>query len=218
MKSLRRRYAMRRLWDTLLKGLAAVLPVTLTLYLVYWTVVFIERIFRDIITLILPDQFYLPGMGVAAGLVLLFLAGLAVDAWVVKRALRVGERVLEMIPLVKSVYAALRDFMEYFSSHKKHSGMKQVVMVEFAPDLRLLGFVTRENNNDNAGLTLPDDVIAVYFPMSYQIGGFTVYLPRAKAEPVAMSVEDAMRLVLTAGVSVVRDPANEVDAAASVAR
>lgn len=218
MKSLRRRYAVRRVRDTLLKGLAAVLPVTLTLYLVYWAVVVIERMFRRLITLIVPDQFYLPGMGVVAGLVLLFLAGLAVDAWVVKRALRVGERVLEMIPLVKSVYAALRDFMEYFSSHKKHSGMKQVVMVEFAPDLRLIGFVTRENNNDNAGLTLPDDVIAVYFPMSYQIGGFTVYLPRAKAEPVAMSVEDAMRLVLTAGVSLVRDPAKDADAAEAVAR
>lgn len=216
MKSLRRRYALRRIWDTLLKGLAAVLPVTVTLYLVYWTVLFIERIFRRVITLLLPDSLYLPGMGVVVGLVLLFLVGLAVDAWVVRRTLRIGERLLEMIPLAKSVYAALRDFMEYFSSHKKHSGMKQVVMVEFAPDLRLIGFVTRENNNDNAGLTLPEDVVAVYFPMSYQIGGYTVYVPRSKVELISMSVEDAMRLVLTAGVSLVRDPEKDVDAAEPV--
>lgn len=218
MKPFRHRHAVRRVWDTLLKGLAAVLPVTLTLYLVYWTVLFVERIFRRVITLLFPDSLYLPGMGLVVGLVLLFLIGLAVDAWVVKRTLRIGERVLEMIPLVKSVYAALRDFMEYFSSHKKHSGMKQVVMVEFAPDIRLVGFVTREHNGEAAGMTLPEDMVAVYFPMSYQIGGYTIYIPRSRLEVVNMSVEDAMRMVLTAGVSVVRDPDKPVDPAEPIVR
>ena len=217
MKPARHRHAARRVWDTLLKGLAAVLPVTLTLYLVYWTVLFIERIFRRVITLLLPDSLYLPGMGLVVGLVLLFLIGLAVDAWVVRRTLRIGERLLEMIPLVKSVYAALRDFMEYFSSHKKHSGMKQVVMVEFAPDIRLVGFVTREHNGD-AGMPLPENMVAVYFPMSYQIGGYTVYIPRSRVEVVNMSIEDAMRMVLTAGVSVVRDPDKPVDPAEPIVR
>lgn len=196
---------MRHAWDTFLKGLATVLPVTLTVYFVYWLAVFVENIFRRVITAALPDRFYVPGMGLIAGVIILYFIGLAVDAWVVKRMLRVGDRLLERIPLVKSIYGALRDFMEYFASHKKHRGMKQVVMVSIAEDMRLLGFVTRENHNDTAGLELADDIIAVYFPMSYQIGGYTLYIPRSRVEPINMPIEDAMRLVLTAGVSVARE-------------
>jgi uncharacterized membrane protein len=209
------RFAMRHVWDTFLKGLATVLPVTLTVYFVYWLALFMENIFRQLITALLPDRFYVPGMGLIVGVIMLYFIGLAVDAWVVKRVLRVGDRLLERIPFIKTVYGALRDFMEYFSSHKRHSGMKQVVMVSIGDDMRLLGFVTRENNNDTAGLELADDIIAVYFPMSYQIGGYTVYIPRSRVEPINMPIEDAMRLVLTAGVSVVRETDKPTEAPAA---
>ena len=66
-------------------------------------------------------------------------------------------------------------------------------------DARLLGFVTREN------ATLPGSadtqpLVAVYLPMSYQIGGYTLYLPRERLEPTDLSVEAAMRIVLTGGL------------------
>lgn len=199
------RFAMRHIWDTFLKGLATVLPVTLTAYFVYWLALFAENFFRQLLTALLTDRIYVPGMGLIVGVIMLYFIGLAVDAWIVKRVLRIGDRLLERIPFIKTVYGALRDFMEYFSSHKGHRGMKQVVMVSFGDDMRLLGFVTRENHNDTAGLDLAEDIIAVYFPMSYQIGGYTVYIPRSRVEPINMPIEDAMRLVLTAGVSVVRD-------------
>lgn len=199
------RTAMRHFWDTLLKGFVTVLPVTLTIYLIYWFVLFVENILGGLIEAVLPDHLYVPGMGVIVGLVLLYFIGRVVDVWLFKRVLLIGEHLLERIPLVKSIYAALRDFTEYFSSHKQHSGMQQVVMVSIGDDIRLLGFVTRDNHTDTAGLELNDDIIAVYLPMSYQIGGYTLYIPRSKVETVDMPIEDAMRLVMTAGVSVVRE-------------
>ncbi|MFZ3040628.1 MAG: DUF502 domain-containing protein [Thiobacillus sp.] len=131
---------------------------------------------------------------------LLYFIGLAVNAWVVRRLIHVGENILERIPLVKSVYGTLRDFMDYFSTTQQRRDLKQVVVVSVA-DTRMLGFITEEHIEDMPGITLPEDIVAVYLPMSYQIGGYTLYLPRSKVEPVDISIEDAMRRILTAGLS-----------------
>lgn len=191
---------MRHIGSVLLKGLVAVLPVGLTLYLIYWLGLSIERILHPIITFVIPERFYLPGMGLAAGIVLLFFIGLGVNAWIVQRLLHLGESLLEKIPLVKSVYGALRDFISYFSSADERGELTQVVMVSIA-DVQVLGFLTREHVRDIRGAALPSDAVAVYLPMSYQIGGYTVYLPRSRIQPVDMSMEEAMRQVLTAGLS-----------------
>jgi uncharacterized membrane protein len=187
-------------WNILQKGLAAIFPVSLTLYLIYWLVTSIERVLRPAIAAVVPESYYLPGMGLAAGLVLLFFIGLVVNAWIVQRLLHAGERLLERIPLIKSVYGALRDFMNYFSAAEQRRDLKQVVMITLG-GTRLLGFVTQERIEDLPGVSLPDDVVAVYLPMSYQIGGYTLYVPRSLLEPVDLTIEDAMRRILTAGLS-----------------
>ena len=68
-------------------------------------------------------------------------------------------------------------------------------------NVRLMGLVTRETFDD-----LPDGIgdeqtVAVYLPMSYQLGGFTVMVPRSKIRPVEMKVDEALQFLLTAGVS-----------------
>lgn len=199
---------MRYVGNIVLKGLAAVLPVGLTVYIVYLLAVSIEQVLRPIIKAVLPAEYYLPGMGLAAGLVVLFFVGLAVNALVFRKLLQIGEYVLERIPLVKSLYGALRDFMDYFSSVEGRAKPKQVVMVKFGT-IHLIGFLTRENVEEVGGVPLPNDTVVVYLPMSYQIGGYTLYLPRSRVTPVDMNVEDAMRLVLTAGLSGAR-PRREV--------
>jgi uncharacterized membrane protein len=64
---------------------------------------------------------------------------------------------------------------------------------------RLIGFITQEHAN-TLGIGGGDDLVAVYLPMSYQIGGYTVYLPRSKITETDLTVEQAMRIVLTGGV------------------
>ena len=191
---------MRYVWNILLKGLAAVLPVGLTLYLVYWLSVSIETMLRSVITTMVPEEYYWPGMGFAAGLVLLFTIGIVVNAWLVRHLFRFGEELLEKIPLIKSVYGALRDFMDYFSSARQRKDLKNVVKVSFG-DAHLIGFLTQEHLTNMPGLSQSDEMVAVYLPMSYQIGGYTIYLPRSRVEAIDMSFEDAMRMVMTAGLS-----------------
>lgn len=192
---------MSLMWKIMLKGLAAVLPITLTVYLIFWIGYYIEQVLRTVITTVVPEHYYLPGMGLAAGLVLLFFMGLAVNAWIVQRLFRVVEGLLARIPLVKSIYGSLQDFMNYFSDSGKQGKLKQVVMVSVG-EARLLGFLTREGVDDIPySSTTGEEIVAVYLPLSYQIGGYTIYLPRSSVQPVDMDMEDAMRRVLTAELS-----------------
>ena len=192
---------MRKVWNTMLKGLVAILPIGLTLYLVYWLAGTAERLFSGAIKLVIPVSAYWPGLGLLTGLLVLFLAGLAVNAYVVRRALRVGDRLFARIPVVKTVYVAIRDFMRFFPSSGTGGDLKRVVLVPFGPG-KAIGFVTSESAG---ALGLGDgasDSVAVYLPMSYMIGGYTVFLPRNQLEPTNLSVENAMRIVLMGGVTV----------------
>jgi len=190
---------MRAIWNTMLKGLVAVLPIGLTVYLVYWLAVTAERLFSRALKPLLPESAYWPGLGLLAGLLVLYLAGLAVNAYVVRRALRLGDHVFERIPVVKTIYVAIRDFMRFFPSSGKGSDLKRVVLVPFGPG-KAIGFVTAESA---AALGLDGraaDTVAVYLPMSYMVGGYTVFLPRELLETTTLSVEAGMRIALMGGV------------------
>jgi uncharacterized membrane protein len=71
--------------------------------------------------------------------------------------------------------------------------------------LRLIGFITREDFGDLPVGIGGDDAVAVYLPMSYQIGGFTTMVPRSAVQPVDMSIEQAMRFAVTAGMGEVKE-------------
>jgi uncharacterized membrane protein len=189
---------MSRLGRILLKGLLAILPIGLTIYLVYWLGVTTEGLLSGPLKLLLPAQFYRPGMGLVAGFLLMFVVGLLVNAYVVRRSLQFGESLLLRVPVVKTVYSALRDLTNLVGPAARKRELERVVMVRFGPG-RVIGFVTQENASVR-GLAAGDGLVAVYLPMSYQIGGYTVYLPRDQIEATDLSVEEAMRIVLTGGL------------------
>ena len=111
------------------------------------------------------------------------------------------ERLLYRLPLIKSIYGAFRDLLSFVAA-PRDKALQQVVAVRIGEtDMRLLGFVTRDNLQDLPKGLAEEDAAAVYLPMSYQIGGYTVLVPRSALQPVEMSLEDAMRFAVTAGLS-----------------
>lgn len=187
-----------RLWNTFIKGLAAVLPVSLTIYVIYWLGTTAESMLGGALRLILPPDVYRPGMGLVVGFVFVLLAGVAVNAYVVSRMLKLGEAALARIPIVKTIFGALKDFTRFLPASGERRQPKRVVLWH-AQGARLIGFVTEEQVHP-AVVSNEADLVAVYFPMSYQIGGYTLYLPRHALEPLNVSVEEAMRLVLIGGI------------------
>ncbi|MFZ9666892.1 MAG: DUF502 domain-containing protein [Steroidobacteraceae bacterium] len=189
---------MKTLGRIVLKGLLTILPISLTLYFVYWLGVTAESLLSGPINWLLPPSFYRPGMGLVAGFLLLIIVGLLVNAYVVRRVFELGESLLLRVPVVKTVFAALRDLTKLVRVGEARGELQRVVMVDFGPG-RVIGFVTQENAT-LPGIGTDTSLVAVYLPMSYQIGGYTLYLPRDRIQPTDLSVEAAMRIVLTGGL------------------
>jgi len=194
---------MKLLGKRFLTGLAAVLPLALTIYLLYWLAASAESVLGHLIRLVLPSGFYWPGMGLIAGVILVLSAGVLMEAWFVRTLFGWAEALLYRTPVIRTVYGSFRDLMGFVSSSRE-SEFRQVVAVRVPlgdMDLRLLGFVTRNDLSELSRSLGADDQIAVYLPMSYQIGGHTVMVSRGSVEPVDMSMQEAMRFVLTAGIA-----------------
>jgi uncharacterized membrane protein len=189
---------MKKLGSILLKGLVTILPIGLTVYFVYWLGVTTESLLSKPIKWVIDDANYWPGMGLVTGFLILFLVGLAVNQFLVRKFLSLGEDLLLRVPVVKTVYSAIRDMTRLVNTDKKKGDLDRVVTVDVGLG-RLIGFVTQEHAN-TLGIGGGEDLVAVYLPMSYQIGGYTLYLPRSKVTETDLTVEQAMRIVLTGGV------------------
>ena len=191
----------RRVGSIFLTGLIVLLPVTITIVFLWWLLTSAEAFFGSLIAPLLGD-WYRPGMGMVLGLALVFAVGLLAQLWFVRQLLGWGDALLDRIPLIKTIYGGVRDILELFQSDP-HKRFRKVVRVRFPhTEMHLIGFVTREDFEGlPAGIAGPD-MVAVYFPMSYTIGGYTLIMPRAQLEPLDMSFEDAMRFTVTAGLSV----------------
>ncbi|MBD3754275.1 MAG: DUF502 domain-containing protein [Gammaproteobacteria bacterium] len=189
----------------MLTGLFTVLPVALTLYLFYWLAVTAESLLGGLIRQVVPGQFYWPGMGVIAGLLVLFAIGVLMHAYVVRLIFGKFEGLFERLPGVKPIYRAMRDFFDYFRPQKEQE-FSQVVAVTFGDSgMKLIGFITRadadklpEGFNDN-------ESVLVYLPLSYMIGGYTVLVPQTAVTRLDMTMDEAMRFTLTAGLASTED-------------
>lgn len=189
---------MSHITSTFLRGLGAVLPAALTLWIVIWLARSTEALLRPVFLFLLPEQYYLPGLGFVLGVVVIYAVGVLVQTFVIGRLWDSVLHVFEGVPLVKTVYNALSDFFDFFS-RRPEEGASVVSVDLFGNDTRLIGFVT---DSRPSALTEPgmDAPVAVYLPLSYQIGGFTMLIPRSRLVGLDIGVEEAMRLVLTAGI------------------
>ncbi|MBK1725811.1 DUF502 domain-containing protein [Halorhodospira neutriphila] len=191
---------MRRLGTLFLKGLLAVLPAAVTLYLLYWLLTTAERLLGSLVRVVLPDAWYLPGMGVALAVSGILAVGTLLNFYVLRRVWEWGERLMLRLPVARTVYGAVQDLTE-FVSRAEELGDQVVTVPLPGSDYRLLGVVTRREWQGVAKGLGGEETIAVYTPMSYQVGGYTLLVPASAVEPVEMSVEDAMRFAVTAGMS-----------------
>lgn len=197
---------MKTIGKYILTGLITMLPVILTLYLLYWLAVSAETLLGELI----PHELYLPGVGVATALLAAFTVGVLMHSQPVQRLFARGERIFYRLPLVKSVYSSIRDFLDYFSPARKKDFQQVVAVTLGDSDIRLIGFVTQASPSQLPEALQDTDSVLVYLPMSYMIGGYAVLVSRTAIQPLNISMEEAMRFVLTAGVTGMpaRDPSD----------
>jgi uncharacterized membrane protein len=195
---------LRTFSKTLLTGFVTILPVVLTLYLLYWLVASTETALGSVIRMVLPAGYYWPGMGTIAGVLVVFLVGVLMHAYVVQRLFAWGEQVLYHVPVIRTVYRSIRDFLDYFSPARKEEFQQVVAVTLGETGMQVIGFVTQTETERLPADYRGDDSVLVYLPMSYMIGGYAVLMPRSAIRPLDISMEEAMRFTLTAGVTGVR--------------
>ena len=191
---------MKHLGRIFLTGVLTVLPVLATAYLLFWLFNAAESFLGKPLQYLIPDDSYRVGMGLAVGVLVIFAVGVLMRAYMVRRLFALTEKVLLQVPLIKTIYGALRDFFALFAGHEDEVALQVVTVHVPGSDMRLMGFVTRDHFSDLPEGVAGEGDVAVYLPMSYQLGGYTVFMPRSQITPIAMSREDAMRFVLTAGL------------------
>jgi uncharacterized membrane protein len=199
-----------------LTGLATLIPAVATVYLLAWLIGAVDRLFGRPLRFLMPDEAYLAGMGIVLAIAIVFGVGVLMHGVLFRQIFRYAERALLRVPLARSIYSAVKDLIGLFGA----SGpAMQVVSVTLpGTSWKLLGFVTRAEFAD-----LPPGIgsaseIAVYLPMSYQVGGYTVVVPREAVRPFDMSREDAMKFILTAGLKTAGGPGTRHAAAPAPGR
>lgn len=194
------RATMRKATSIFFTGLLAVLPILVTISLVMWLIGAAESVLGGMLSVVLPSDAYRRGMGLVGGIALIFVVGVAMQGLVTKQVLAWIDQNLHRIPLIKTIYGAVRDLTELVSN-KGGQKLGKVVMLQWpGQPVRMIGFITVEDLS-RFEIADDEDCVAVYLPMSYQIGGHTVFIARKFLTPLDMSLEDAMRFVVTAGVS-----------------
>jgi uncharacterized membrane protein len=192
---------MHALGKLFLKGLAVVIPIVLTVAILWWMAKGAEQILGGLMIQILPQGWYVPGMGVLSAVAMTILIGLLTHIILFQRLFEFGEAILNRLPLVKTIYSAIKDFIGYLSPDNANA-MSKVVLVQIpGQEFEQIGFVMREDFSTLSFQPQLEDPVAVYLPMSYQIGGYTLFLPRSCLKPVDMSFEEAMKLVLTGAIT-----------------
>jgi uncharacterized membrane protein len=138
---------------------------------------------------------------VLAGLLITLGVGVLLQVWLFRKVFALANGLLEKIPGIKSLYGSIRDMVGFFDSSKQKDFDKTVMVSTGDGQTRLMGLVTRESFSDLPEGIGDDQTVAVYLPMSYQLGGFTVMVPRDRIEAVDLKVDEALKFVLTAAVS-----------------
>ena len=195
---------MGRVIKTFVQGLIILAPVLLTVYVVVSTVVWLDSTMQSGLRALFGamglEPVDLPGVGVVVALAGIYLVGLVATTWVFQKLLRLGEAILERIPLVKSLYSAVKDLLSFLSGSDSETKGVPARLKLLGGKVDMLALVTQKNPEAFMG-EAERGRVAVYLPMSYQIGGFTVFVDPQDVEEISdLTVEDVLKLSMTAGV------------------
>ena len=195
---------MSSLGSIFFRGLVTLLPVALTVYILYSAIVIIDNFLGHFLRELLPT--YIPGLGLLTIVILTFCVGLLLNNLVIEKFLALAEKKILDVPLIRAVYSPLKDLMNLFS-RKDNKGLRQVVLVKIGSDRTLMmGLITRETFEELPLQNHIEDRVAVYLPFSYGLGGYTVLVPRKDLIPVDIPIEKAMSLSITGWVKSSEEP------------
>lgn len=195
---------LRWLRATFVSGLLAVLPIGVTVYILW-------LVYRALDSLLgrgrpLGDTIeraaghWIPGLGIVLLVLLILLAGVITRSLVGRTVQRSFERAFLVVPGVRRVFGTFKQFVDAVLGRNRADAFKQVVLFEFPqPGTYAVGVVTHENPA-TLQEAVGEECVVVYLPNSPNpLGGRLFVVPRRVVKPLDMSVEDAISMFVSSG-------------------
>jgi len=184
---------------TFLTGFFVLIPILVTIYIIYIIVSFtdtaISPIMKNITSNTIGKELYIPGAGLILFIIITYLTGVLASNFFGKRLLSHSEKMLKKIPFVKSIYSSVKDMTDAFSSDKTKS-FKEVVMVDFPFKGRYaIGFITNRIHNGEKGT-----LCSVFIPTTPNpTSGYLIMIPEEEVIFLGMHIDDAIKYIVSLG-------------------
>jgi uncharacterized membrane protein len=188
----------KHLKGTFLAGIFIIIPFGITIFILKFLFNFADGILGShldsLMALYGRSDGHIPGIGMITGAVVIYLTGLVATNVLGNRLLKLGEDLMTRIPLVRSIYTSSKQLIKVF--REGGSSYRRAVFVEWPrPGVRAVGFVTAEVERDG------EHFVVVYIPtMPNPTSGFALWFRECDVYESGMTVEDAVKFVVSGGV------------------
>ncbi len=198
---------MNRIINYFLRGILYIVPLSVTIYILYISILFIENLIKPVlesINTIINVQ--LEWLSLVLGVIIIFILVLIIGflgSIIISTPINsLFKKLLKQAPLVETIYTSIKDLMNTFVGNKK--GFSEPVLVKLYENstIERIGFVT---NEDVASLNIKKGKVLVYLPHSYAISGQLFVVEKKDVTPIDKSSGEIMKLIISGGVTEVHD-------------
>ena len=187
----------------LLAGLLVVVPVAITVWVLQWIIGMLDQTLLILPYNWHPDRllgFHIPGFGVLLTLAILLVIGATASNFLGRRLMKLGDSVVSRIPVVRSIYSSVKQVSDTLFSESGNAFRTAVLVQWPRPDVWTIGFVTGQPGGDVIN-HLSGEYLSVYVPTTPNpTGGYFVMLRKSDCIELKMSVDDALKYVVSMGV------------------
>ena len=187
---------MKTVFKYFAQGLIVLVPVSITILVLYKAFSWFRGLFTGIDVIVHP--YVDPFIYLIAALAIIFLVGMFASNVIASFFIHEAGRVLERIPVIRTIFSPLKDFTTAFIGNDKKFKRPVLVITNLQSNIREIGFIT---DDDLSGLGISKGFVAVYFPMSYAISGRLLIVPQENVEALRVPASEAMKFIVSGGVS-----------------
>ncbi|MBN2179828.1 MAG: DUF502 domain-containing protein [Deltaproteobacteria bacterium] len=193
----------KKIKSILLTGFAAMIPVGVTLYIIAFLIRTMDNLVKIIPHRFQPDEllgFHIPGLGIIITLILIFIIGLVTKSYLGRKAVSLGEWIVDKIPFVSGIYKGVKQLVDAIFSDK-HRSFRKAVLIEYPRrGLYSIAFVTGDSQGEVQEKTAEKHINLFVPTTPNPTSGFYIMIPENDIIPLDMSVEEAFSLIISGGI------------------
>jgi uncharacterized membrane protein len=183
-----------------LRGLITLLPLLVTVWLLFFFYNFLDGILGNIITMIVGH--HIPGLGLALILFFILFVGLISPHFIGERLIHYGDRLMNQVPIVKSIYSSVKQINDVFFMERDSKGFNRACLVEYPrKGIWSVGFVTSDAAKEIESKTRLKKMINIFIANTpTPATGFLIVVPVKNVKLLDMKIDDAFKYVISGGV------------------